>query len=219
VNPLHPKAVIFDFDYTLADSTAPAYDCAGHALTAMGLQTPPKAVVATTIGLSLTEAFHRMFPKEDRALAAEYYRLFIKRADEVMVDGTVLFDWTPRAISALHAHGMPLGIVSTKGRFRIEAILGRERLLDRFETIVGGEDVPAFKPDPHGLLAALRRLDVPKGEALYVGDSLTYAETAKRARVPFMAVLSGTTKRDEFNGYPVVEIIPSVAELPARLGW
>ncbi len=184
----------------------------------MGLETPVKAVVATTIGLSLTEAFHRMFPNEERTLAAEYCRLFLHRADEVMVDGTVLFEWTPAAVSRLHSRGVPMGIVSTKGRFRIEAILGRERLLDGFATIVGGEDVPAFKPDPHGLLAAIQRMDVRRDDVLYVGDSLTDAETAKRAGVPFMAVLSGTTKRDDFNGYPVVGIIPSVAELPGMLG-
>jgi len=80
-------------------------------------------------------------------------------------------------------------------------VFRRENLLRFFQVIVGGEDVSAHKPDPQGLLAAVDRLGSRHAATLYVGDSVTDAETAKRAAVPFVAVLSGATPIEHFNGY------------------
>ena len=55
------------------------------------------------------------------------------------------------------------------------------------DVIVGGEDVEREKPDPAGLSAAVERLDVAPAALLYVGDSPTDAETARRAGVRFAA--------------------------------
>jgi len=68
-------------------------------------------------------------------------RLFIQRADAVMLDYIVLFDSVRPAVKQLIANGLALGIVSTKYRRRIEAFLKREKLTDVFNVIVGGEDV------------------------------------------------------------------------------
>ena len=108
-----------------------------------------------------------------------------------------------------------LGIVSTKYRRRIEGILERERLLDSFAVIVGGEDVSQHKPDPQSLLLALDRLGVPAREALYVGDSVTDAQAARRAGVPFVAVLSGTTPREAFRDCGVYKILADLRGLGA----
>ena len=107
--------------------------------------------------------------------------------------------------------------MSTKFRFRIETTLRREDLLDSFETIIGGEDVSNHKPDPEGLLKAIRKLESAPENSLYVGDSVIDAEAAKRAGVPFVAVLSGVTPRQDFEPYPVYKIIDSLSELPCLI--
>ena len=55
----HPnfQAVIFDFDYTLADSSQGAIECINFALTEMGLDCVPAEAACRTIGLSLSETF------------------------------------------------------------------------------------------------------------------------------------------------------------------
>jgi phosphoglycolate phosphatase len=113
---------------------------------------------------------------------------------------------------------MVLGIVSTKFRYRIETILEREGLLAPFEVIVGGEDVAAHKPDPTGLLAAIERVGGSTSDSLYVGDSVTDAETAKRAAIPFVAVLSGVTPKDAFEYHPVLQFLEDVSGLPDFVG-
>jgi phosphoglycolate phosphatase-like HAD superfamily hydrolase len=52
---------------------------------------------------------------------------------------------------------------------------------------------------------------------VYVGDSVVDAEVAKRAAVPFVAVLSGVTPVDHFDGYERMGTLKDVSELPQLL--
>ena len=58
-------------------------------------------------------------------------------------------------------------------------------LAPSIDAVVGRDTVPAQKPDPEPLLEALHRLDVPPGDAVFVGDSESDGETADRAGVAF----------------------------------
>ena len=213
----YPQTIIFDFDYTLADSSNGVIDCVNFALAKLGLPIAPEDAIRRGIGLSLEETLVMLAGERNRGSYEEFLRLFVERADEVMVDATILFESVPDVIQSLKAQGIGLGIVSQKYRRRIETILERESLLDYFDVIVGGEDMDAFKPDPSGLLTALDRLGGSPTNSLYVGDSVTDAETAKRAAVPFAAVLSGVTPKESFNGYPTFSIIESLSELPGLI--
>jgi phosphoglycolate phosphatase len=207
------QTVVFDFDYTLADSSQGVIACIDFALAKLGLLAVSEEAARQTIGLSLAEGFRELVGSQHIAQADEFARLFVKRADMVMADLTVLLDPVAATVAALQVLGLPLGIVSTKFRYRIEAILEREGLRDAFDVIVGGEDVAEHKPDPTGLLMAIERLGgVPKS-TLYVGDSVTDAETARRAHVPFIAVLSGVTPREAFLDYPTYGVWESLSEL------
>ena len=90
----------------------------------------------------------------------------------------------------------------------------RENLSHCFNTIVGGEDVRSHKPDPEGLLAAVSHLKTAVEHCLYVGDSVTDAETARRAGIRFVGVLSGVTLREQFQEYSTSRILESLLELP-----
>jgi phosphoglycolate phosphatase len=141
----------------------------------------------------------------------------VERANEVMTDQTSVFEEVPEVIRRLKDEGVTLGIVSTKFRRRIEETLGRVDLLEPFDVIVGGEDVSRHKPDPEGLLAAIERLGGSPSGSLYVGDSVTDAETARRAGVPFAAVLNGVTPREAFKDYPAYRILDNLGELIDQL--
>jgi phosphoglycolate phosphatase len=211
------KTIIFDFDYTLADSSRGIIECINYAFETMNLPAVPDDAACRTIGMSLPDAFKVLTSIEAAEPAAEFSRLFISRADSVMVDSTELFDSTQQVIRGLKEWEMCLGIVSTKYRSRIEAVLARDGLLDAIDVIVGGEDVARHKPDPEGLLKALERLQMQRSRALYVGDSVVDAMVAERAGTPFVAVLSGTTPRDAFDQYHPLEIIDRLGDLPRAL--
>lgn len=204
------RCVLFDFDFTLADSSRPLCECVRHALATVGRPTPTDYEILRTAGLSLPEMFRRLAPGCDQGLLTT---LFIEKADEIMVDGTKMYKEVPAALDGFKAAGMMTGIVSTKLRRRIERILDKHGLLRAFDVIVGAEDVVHHKPAPDALLRAMSLLHVEPGEALYAGDSLVDAEAARRAGVPFCAVLHGMTCREEFTPYSPVSIVSDVREI------
>jgi phosphoglycolate phosphatase len=213
----HFSSVIFDFDYTLADSSAGEVECVNYALRAMNLPPAANSDIHAMIGVSLPETFRRLTRDVSRTGTDEFVELFIKRADAVMLDYITLFDSVRPAVKQLITGGLTLGIVSTKYRRRIEAFLQREQLTQVFKVIVGGEDVSAHKPDPTGLLMALEKLGHSAAQTVYVGDSVVDAETAKRANAAFVAVLSGVTAKDAFRDYSPLAIIDNLCSLPDLL--
>jgi phosphoglycolate phosphatase len=210
------QSILFDFDYTLADSSRGVVDCIGFALQKLGLPPVSDDAACRTIGLSLGDTLVQLAGPGHADLRDAFARWFVQRANQVMSDKTVLFDAVPETIRLLKSRGMTLGIVSTKFRYRIETVLGREKLLDSFDVIVGGEDVVKHKPEPESLLLAIDRLNVPE-HVLYAGDSVTDAEAARRAAVPFVAVLSGVTPGDAFQGYDPLVTVQDLAGLAAWL--
>ena len=213
----HFTAVIFDFDYTLADSSIGEVECVNYALRTMNLPLAANADIHANIGVSLPETYRRLTRDSGKTGADEFVRLFIERADAVMLDYIVLFESVRPAVKQLIENGLTLGIVSTKYRRRIAAFLQREDLTPAFKVVVGGEDVTAHKPDPIGLLIALEKLGHRSAQTVYVGDSVVDAETAKRANVGFVAVLSGVTPKESFRDYAPLSIIDNLRSLPDLL--
>ena len=217
--PFHPSTILFDFDYTLADSSTGVIPCTNFALEALGLPTAPPDVIRQTIGLTLEDSFAQIVGASvpaDRFSAAskEFDRLFIRQADAIMAGHTVVFPFVADAAHALKRRGLALGIVSSKFRYRIEDVLQREDLRGDFDVIVGREDVIAAKPNPEGLLTAMSALGGVPASTCYVGDSVTDAKTAQRAETAFIAVLSGVTTQAAFNAHACHNVIASIAELP-----
>jgi phosphoglycolate phosphatase len=210
-------AVIFDFDYTLADSSEGAIECINFAFARMELSPISAEAACRTIGLSLNDTLLTLAGDNVAHRCAEFSRLFVQRADDVMVGLTVLYPSVPPAIAALSERGLKLGIVSTKFRYRIEEILRRESLLHEFQVVIGGEDVEQHKPHPEGLLQAIERLQCSPASVVYVGDSVTDAELGKRAGVRFVAVLSGVTLVDDFKPYKPLHILEDLSHLPRVL--
>ena len=211
------QAVIFDFDYTLADSSQGAIECINFALDQMGLDRVSDEAACRTIGLSLHETFLTLGDHHEPDRCEEFYRLFVARAEEVMSNLTVLYESVPAMVETLRTTGLKLAIVSTKYRRRIDQVLTRESLLHGFDVVIGGEDVKQHKPHPQGLFEALQRLECSPECVMYVGDSVVDAELAKRAGVPLVVVLSGTTPRAHFALYEPVAVLEDVSQLPQLL--
>ena len=211
------RAVVFDFDYTLADSSQGAIECINFALSQMGLAPASAEACCRTIGLSLNETFLALGEHHEPHRCAEFYGLFVKRAEEVMANLTELYQSVPATIDALREQGRRLAIVSTKYRRRIETVLEREALMYGFEVVIGGEDVAEHKPHPQGLFAAMEKLQCSAASVLYVGDSVVDAELARRAGVPLVVVLSGVTPLSDFDAYEPLAMLKHVSELPQFL--
>lgn len=210
------RAILFDFDYTLADSSEGILACFQAGLKGIGLPPADSDAIRRTIGLSLPDSLVQVAGEEYRAQAYEFRRHWRAMSQRVMVDRTKLYEPVPKMLRSLQGRGSRLGIVSTKWRRPIEEVLARHRLQEHFETIVGGDDVEDHKPSPEGLLQALSTMGAHSDEALYVGDSVIDGQTARRAGVKFVAVLTGATPRAALEEFDPVGVLEDVGEIP---GW
>ena len=125
----------------------------------------------------------------------------------------VFFSETEEVLRALKANGAHIGIISTKYRYRIMELMGKIFPEGFIDIIVGGEDVKEAKPSPEGLLQAAFRLNCPKEQILYLGDSTVDAETAQNAGVDFAGILHGMTTHEELAAYPHTAIFPDLLPL------
>ena len=215
---IHPairdaKAVLFDFDFTLADSSVGIIACINYGLTRLGLPEAPDDEIMKTIGLYIPEALVVLAGEEHRPKGQEFFGYFTEKADDVMAGGTEIFPATGLVIPALAGLGYRVGIVSTKFRYRIEAMMQDAGLFDCLNVIIGGEDVTRHKPAPDSLIKAAGRLDLGVEDCVYVGDSDVDAGAAQSAGMRFVAVLSGTTSAETFERYPSVAVLPGVGSL------
>ncbi len=135
------QSVIFDFDYTLADSSEGVIECANYALGRLGLPAASDDAIRHTIGLSLPNTLTALAGDEYAGHGEEFMRIFLDMAEKMMPDATAILDFVPSLADTLLGHGMTLGIVSSGRRWRISRVLRREGLDGQFKVIVGVEDV------------------------------------------------------------------------------
>lgn len=201
-------AYIFDFDYTLADSSRGIVACFRHVLDRHGHAGVTDTDIKRTIGKTLEESFSELTGIVEAGTLADYKREYVKAADVYMTVGTVLFPETAEVLQTLRNQDAVVGIVSIKYRYRILDLLEKTGHAGLADFIVGGEDVKAAKPNPEGLLSAVARASKDGvREVLYVGDSVVDALTAQAAGTDFAGVLHGVTTRGELEAYPHVAIV------------
>lgn len=207
------KVMIFDFDYTLGDSTNGIIASINFALEKMNLEPASGDRIVKTIGLSLEEIYQVLTGSSDSREIETFKQYFREKADEVMVNNTKLYSGVKEMLEQLHSKGKKTAIVTTKYHYRIEQILAAHQMEHLIDAIVGVEDVEKAKPDPEGVWKIKEQFGVSPKDILYVGDSLVDAKTAQGAGVDFIAVLTGTTAQEDFQEYPYLKILNSAAEL------
>lgn len=204
------KAYLFDFDYTLADSSRGIVMCFRNVLAMHGHDGISDESIKQTIGKTLEESFTILTGIDDKETLAAYRKEYVAQADRLMTANTVLFPETLDVLSRLKERGARIGIISTKYRYRIMELLGKKLPEGFLDIIVGGEDVKTPKPSPEGLTFAISHLGLEAADVLYCGDSTVDAETARNAGVDFAGVLHGMTTREELEAYPHAGIVTSL---------
>ena len=207
------RTMLFDFDYTLGDSSCGIVMSVNAALTALNYPVPEPEAVCQKIGLSLNETFVRLTGCLDQGQAARFTQLFKAKADAVMVGQTDLYPGVREMLAKLRSRQIRTGIVTTKYHYRIDQILVRFGAAELINAIVGAEDVNRPKPDPQGIYLAMQRLESTPETTLYVGDSVVDALAARQAGIAFVAVLTGTTPAEAFQPYQPHALLRGSSEI------
>jgi HAD superfamily hydrolase (TIGR01509 family) len=101
-----------------------------------------------------------------------------------------LIDGVGETLLALRNKGHQLGIVTSGSRSRVDREVQQSVLKDAFSVIICNEDIVQKKPDPEGLLLAMRAINVDPSQCAYVGDAPEDIEMGRRGNVMTVGVLS-----------------------------
>lgn len=163
------RAVLYDFDGTLADSTELIMRCYRHTMRTHLGDVPADELWLSGFGTTLESQMQRFARSADEVEAM----LDTYREHQSLIHDELLrpFPGAAETVAELQRRGYGLAIVTSKRR-RV-AMRGMELcgLVSHFDVIVTPEDVTEAKPHPEPVLFALEKLGVAPHEALFVGDS------------------------------------------------
>ena len=158
------KAVIFDFDMTLADSSYAIHHCSNLLARKFGLEEVSREVVLAGIGLPIEDCW-RLYWGDFKEEWLGYYRDEFRGVEQT---GIRLFPNTVAALEELRAKGVKTGVVSNR-RFA-RRVVDATKLTPYMDVIIGLEDVTNAKPDPEAdidmktaVAAAVRGVGVTTG--------------------------------------------------------
>lgn len=183
------RAIIWDFDLTLADTRRRNLRVTRRILREISGRDPAAYRVLASVDLydrtvRRYRNWQELYLQEFRVPEAE-----LPRAGRLWTEYHLEDDEPPAIFAGVEGAlrelaGLPQAIVSLNSRRTIERALARAGIDGYFDLVVGFEEVRfrAQKPAPDGLLHCLERLTgLAPGRAFYVGDHETDIECAARA--------------------------------------
>ncbi|HEX8696119.1 MAG TPA: HAD-IA family hydrolase [Longimicrobium sp.] len=188
------RAVLYDFDGTLADSTELIMRCYRHTMRTHLGECPPDEEWLRGFGTPLDVQLARFArtPGEASAMLDTYRDYQLQHHDDLLRP----FPGAAETVAELARRGVALAIVTSK--YRRATIRGMDLcgITEHFGLIVTPEDVANPKPHPDPVLFALARLGVAPAEALFVGDSPHDLAAGRAAGTRTAAALWGPFPRE-----------------------
>ncbi len=206
------KAVLFDFDGTLADSSEGIFKSLIYAFECDGKPAPAESTLRKFIGPPIYDSFKNLFGYTDGKIdfMIEKYR---ERYREKGYLETRIYDGIPELLCTLREKGIKIATASSKPTVFIEQILKEHGLYGYFDYI-GGTQFDNISADKAAVLqSAMDALGVTARETVMVGDRLFDIRGAKGVGVPCIAVLYGFGSREEFVEYGAEYIVETPAQI------
>ncbi len=160
--------LLFDFDATIADTEPNIMASYQHVFS----QYPPEIEMddmarAQMLSVPLRVTFETYLPSQDIEKMMDLYRTHNKANYHTIVP----MEQVKETLTQLKTEGYRMGIVSSKFYDMVQLGIEIIEMEDVFETVIGLDQVSTHKPDPEGILVALKEMKGYRDNALYIGDT------------------------------------------------
>ena len=204
------KAIITDFDLTIADTAFLIEDCLYTNASRFGYDLDRK-ILRDGIGMTAESIYldAGCSAPEAKKLHDEY----IPYSAEIMREKTELYPGVAEGLRDLRENGILLAVLSLKSSDQIWRPLERAGVDGLMHSVISPDEVEAHKPEPDGIYYLSEKTGIALSDILYVGDSMTDMKTAQNAGVDFAAVCTGAVTAEQFSEMGAEMIYPTFARM------
>ena len=186
-----PKAVLFDLDGTLLDS-APDMLAAVNAMRATrGVAPMTLEALRPHVSKGARAMAAAAFPDVDAAVRETWIPEFLEEYRRELGRHGTPFDGIEDVLAAIEASGSRWGIVTNKPESLAVALMPLLGWDVRCAVLIGGDSLPARKPDPLPLRVAAERMGLDVADCAYVGDDERDIVAARAAGMRSIVALWG----------------------------
>ena len=207
--------VVFDWDGTLADSTAVIKRALQRSADDLGYPIPTDAQASFIIGMGLRPALEHAIPtlrEEDLTRLTDRFRHhFIVGENEI-----VLFDGVPEMLAALKARGHSLAVATGKSRKGLDRAFDTLGLREYF-VASRCADEGFSKPHPGMLHALFDITGMTASDAVMIGDTTHDLQLAENACTAAIGVTYGAHERALLEAHRPLTLVDSVSALKSFL--
>ncbi len=208
-------AVVFDLDGTLLDTLQDLADSTNEILRRHGMPLKTDEEIRSFVGNGIRHLLDCAVPEgEQNPAFDQIHKEFTAYYCEHCMDKTEPYPGVLFLLSELKKAGISTAIVSNKGDYAVKK-LNQVYFSGLVQVAVGEREGCRRKPQPDGVLQAIKEMNVPGERSAYVGDSEVDILTAKNAGLPCYLVTWGFRSRKQLleNGAQPEQLAANVREL------
>ena len=192
IKPKDISVVIFDCDGVMFDSCQANINFYNHLLAHFNLPPMDKSDVPFVHMHTADESVLRIFRKTPYLEEAQAYRMEMEYTP--FIKDMIIEPGLKQLLGGLKPkYGLS---VATNRSNTIGEVLRSNGLQEFFDIVVSSLDVKNSKPHPEAIFKILNFYKISPDECIYVGDSAVDYETARAAKIPFVAYKNKDLRAD-----------------------
>ena len=208
------KAVLFDLDGTLVDSSEGITKSVSYALSHFGIEEPDLDKLKVFIGPPLAASFEKYygFSREQGLSAVSVYR---ERYNSIGIFECSLYPGVKECIRTLKKRGCRVGLASSKPEESCRRILAHFDILSLFDDVTGATMDGRIGTKEEVLREMMRRWpDLSCDQMCLVGDTMFDVEGAALVNMACVAVSFGFGDAEEMKRAGAAFICDDMGALP-----
>ena len=205
--------VIFDLDGTILNTLDDLADSLNHVLEANNFPTHTIDEVRMFVGNGIRKLIERALPQDaDEATRENIYKQFSEYYGQHSQDKTRPYDVIPELFNELRNVGIKIAVNTNKDE-DIAKVICEKYFPGMIDVIAGGRTDTPIKPAPDGVNKILKTLNIPKEEALYVGDSDVDIQTGANCGIDEIGVAWGFRGEEFLRHHGAKTVFSDVEQL------
>lgn len=212
------KAILFDLDGTLLDSTDDIADAINFALHECGLANRSREEVRYYIGDGMMPLIERAVGDRSSPLISKCADLFRKYYAEHCIDKSYLYDGVLETVEKLKKN-YKLAIVTNKDETFSKLILKGLQIEHLFDELIGGNTLQEKKPSTVSISYLSEKWDLDKNCFIMIGDHVTDLELAKRAGIPGIFCTFGIGRKENLPSHRDINHFSELIDIVSNFNY